>query len=332
MPRDSGPHLREDELELVGDRAIEVLDELRDRTLEAEAGLDGHREKVERVRKVVQDLVPAPAAPEREEPIGRIRPAPAGRSGVTSRPTPWSRGPRRIRGQAREQYLDREEVGGREPPGEAGLDDAELNRVAEPPRRQALTQRRQPRPQPVEGGGGLDAGVGGAVPLRTLSTTAASLKGVIVVPRTREDGPRPRRERDERGRREPRRMRFLRLRRRPQLDLAALERLADTLRRTAALLEERVAASRPAPAAPVSASPEPPRAPARSPLQPQEFVLFVPTPAGYRLTVADGPVPERGELLGVEEEWYRVLRVGPSPLPGDRRPCVFLEPYAATLN
>jgi hypothetical protein len=120
---------------------------------------------------------------------------------------------------------------------------------------------------------------------------------------------------------------FRRLRRRPRLDDIALERLVETLRGTAELLEERLAASRPAPIATVAvpAAPSPPAVE-------EAFILFVPTPAGYRLTVADGPVPERGELLRVEEEWYRVLRLGPSPLPGNRRRCVFIEPYVATLN
>ena len=108
---------------------------------------------------------------------------------------------------------------------------------------------------------------------------------------------------------------FRRLRRRPQLDIAQLERLAETLRRTAALLEERLAACRSAPT-----------------VEPEGFVLFVPARAGYELVAADGPDPERGERLRVEEQWYRVLRLGPSPLPGDRRRCVFLEPHVATLN
>lgn len=65
---------------------------------------------------------------------------------------------------------------------------------------------------------------------------------------------------------------------------------------------------------------------------PRGFVLFVPTTAGYRLAVGDGVVPAPQERLRVEEEWYRVLRLGPSPLPSDSRRCVFLEPARATLE
>ena len=67
------------------------------------------------------------------------------------------------------------------------------------------------------------------------------------------------------------------------------------------------------------------------PTLPSGFVLFVPTTAGYRLATPDGIVPKPGERLRVDEEWYRVLRLGPSPLPGDRRRCVFLESHLATL-
>jgi len=143
-------------------------------------------------------------------------------------------------------------------------------------------------------------------------------------------------------------------RRRPQLDLAALERLSETITRAVALLEERLAAPRAAPERPAPpelvirrADPEPsPPAPELEPeLEPEPepepqpaaegsdgFVLFVATPAGYRLVIPDGITPDRGERLCVEEEWYRVLRLGPSPLPGDRRRCAFLEPQAATLD
>ena len=67
------------------------------------------------------------------------------------------------------------------------------------------------------------------------------------------------------------------------------------------------------------------------PSLPSGFVLFVPTAAGYRLAAPDGIVPKPGERLRVDEDWYRVLRLGPSPLPGDRRRCVFLEGHPATL-
>jgi hypothetical protein len=53
-------------------------------------------------------------------------------------------------------------------------------------------------------------------------------------------------------------------------------------------------------------------------------VLFRPAAGGYALHELDGPSPEPGQALLVEGRRYRVERVGRSPLPGDRRPCLFL--------
>ncbi len=147
---------------------------------------------------------------------------------------------------------------------------------------------------------------------------------------------------------------FLRRRRGPQLDLAALERLSEAITRAVALLEERLAAPRAAPERaappelvirrpdPVPPAPEPERDSELEPAEPEPephvaegsdgFVLFVATSAGYRLVIPSGITPDRGERLRVEEEWYRVLRLGPSPLPGDRRRCAFLEPQDVTLD
>jgi hypothetical protein len=54
-------------------------------------------------------------------------------------------------------------------------------------------------------------------------------------------------------------------------------------------------------------------------------VLFVPAPAGYRLLERDGPPPAGSDVVELAEARYCVLRLGPSPLPGDRRRCAFLE-------
>jgi hypothetical protein len=161
---------------------------------------------------------------------------------------------------------------------------------------------------------------------------------------------------------------FRRRRHRPQLDLAALDRLSESISRAVALLEEKLAPTPPPPPAgprrpvevvirtspnepepqplpepvpepepepesepapqPEEPEPSPEPAPAPAPQQPAEpdgFVLFVPTREGYRLVDNGSLTPEPGERLRVEEEWYRVLRLGPSPLPGDPRRCVFLE-------
>ena len=52
-----------------------------------------------------------------------------------------------------------------------------------------------------------------------------------------------------------------------------------------------------------------------------EYLVYLATPDGYRLTETRGELPAGGELL--DELDAAVLRVGPSPLPGDCRPCVF---------
>jgi hypothetical protein len=93
--------------------------------------------------------------------------------------------------------------------------------------------------------------------------------------------------------------------------LPPLERLSELVERVVVLLDEV-----PAPA---------PVAEERPQEEPAGHVLFVSSPTGYRLLERHGPAPERGEVLELEESRCRVLRLGPSPLPGDRRRCAFLE-------
>jgi hypothetical protein len=57
----------------------------------------------------------------------------------------------------------------------------------------------------------------------------------------------------------------------------------------------------------------------------EETVLFVPSPAGYRLLLRSGPLPEIGDEIGVSGGRLVVVKVGASPLPGDRRRCAYLE-------
>lgn len=61
------------------------------------------------------------------------------------------------------------------------------------------------------------------------------------------------------------------------------------------------------------------------PERPPGHVLFFPTPDGYEVVEASESPPPVGQLLMLEHGWYRVLRVGRSPFPNDRRPCLFLE-------
>jgi hypothetical protein len=61
---------------------------------------------------------------------------------------------------------------------------------------------------------------------------------------------------------------------------------------------------------------------------PAAHVLFVSQSSGYELLPREGLVPELGSEISLSEgaeEVYRVSKVGPSPLPGDRRRCAFLE-------
>jgi hypothetical protein len=58
-------------------------------------------------------------------------------------------------------------------------------------------------------------------------------------------------------------------------------------------------------------------------------LLFVATPAGYILCEGDGAPPDAGrelESADLPEGRFLVTKVGPSPLPGDRRRCAHLQP------
>jgi hypothetical protein len=65
-------------------------------------------------------------------------------------------------------------------------------------------------------------------------------------------------------------------------------------------------------------------APPESGAEPERCVLFVPTVEGYRLVPLEVAPPRAGDRVELEGEAFDVLRVGPSPLPGDGRRCAFL--------
>lgn len=54
-------------------------------------------------------------------------------------------------------------------------------------------------------------------------------------------------------------------------------------------------------------------------------VLFVPSATGYTLVERDGVAPEAGDVVDVDGASFVVRRHGPSPLPGPRRRCAYLE-------
>lgn len=61
-----------------------------------------------------------------------------------------------------------------------------------------------------------------------------------------------------------------------------------------------------------------------SPERPSSHLLFVPTPQRYLLVERDGPPPEQGERLTLDEGEFIVGKLGSAPVPGARRACAFL--------
>jgi uncharacterized coiled-coil protein SlyX len=60
---------------------------------------------------------------------------------------------------------------------------------------------------------------------------------------------------------------------------------------------------------------------------PTAHVLFVVGSKGYELLEREGTPPDTGEHVQLEDGGVQlVAKVGRSPLPGDRRPCAYLEP------
>jgi hypothetical protein len=56
-----------------------------------------------------------------------------------------------------------------------------------------------------------------------------------------------------------------------------------------------------------------------------KYLLFVWKPSGYELREADGDVPNVGSEVDQDGQRLRVTKVAPSPLPGDPRPCAYLQ-------
>jgi len=54
------------------------------------------------------------------------------------------------------------------------------------------------------------------------------------------------------------------------------------------------------------------------------YLLFVPSPQGYRIEERSGVAPERDERVELDGGAYVVSRIGASPLPLDPRPCAYL--------
>jgi hypothetical protein len=55
------------------------------------------------------------------------------------------------------------------------------------------------------------------------------------------------------------------------------------------------------------------------------YLVFVWTPNGYELREWEGDLPEVGSQVEVDGRTERVSKIAPSPLPGDHRPCAYLQ-------
>ena len=58
----------------------------------------------------------------------------------------------------------------------------------------------------------------------------------------------------------------------------------------------------------------------------ETHLLFVPKPTGYELEERDGEPPEPGAEVELNGTAMTVAKVALSPLPGDQRRCVYLQP------
>jgi hypothetical protein len=60
----------------------------------------------------------------------------------------------------------------------------------------------------------------------------------------------------------------------------------------------------------------------------QRYLLFVWKPTGYELAEREGDVPTLGTQVELGDDGaarFFVSKIGPSPLPGDDRPCAYLQ-------
>jgi hypothetical protein len=56
-----------------------------------------------------------------------------------------------------------------------------------------------------------------------------------------------------------------------------------------------------------------------------KHLLFIWKTTGYELREADGDPPAVGSAIEADDVTQRVTKVAPSPLPGDDRPCAYLQ-------
>jgi hypothetical protein len=102
--------------------------------------------------------------------------------------------------------------------------------------------------------------------------------------------------------------------------LPSLDRLSGLIDRVVELVD---AVGDPAAVPAPEPLPEPPREGTAAVAAAEGWLAFLSSPQGYRLVEGNGPAPGPGEPVELEGAPYRVLGVGPSPLPRDRRRCVY---------
>ena len=110
--------------------------------------------------------------------------------------------------------------------------------------------------------------------------------------------------------------------------LPSLDRLAGLIERVVELVDEVSGGRVGAPDAPEQpvAAPDPPATVPRPPDAPNDvWLAYVPSPHGYGLVERPGSAPSRGDALELEGVRHRVVRLIPSPLPGDTRRCAVVE-------
>ena len=111
----------------------------------------------------------------------------------------------------------------------------------------------------------------------------------------------------------------------PPVLLPSLDRLATLIERVVELVDA-VGGTQPQPGA--AAAPEAPSAaaePVAAETGEDAWLAFVPSPHGYGLVERSGAAPRAGDVLELDGGRYRVVRLAPSPLPGDRRRTVYVE-------
>ncbi len=60
----------------------------------------------------------------------------------------------------------------------------------------------------------------------------------------------------------------------------------------------------------------------------ERYLLFIWKPSGYELAEREGELPTPGAQVEIGDDGaarFFVSKLGPSPLPGDDRPCAYLQ-------